>query len=294
MDKVLASGAIDASSSLAGNTWHHRSAPLILGADPLKPNTERSMTEQPGAIPNRILHPKRALSIQAHPDDQEFSVAGTLALWVNAGAEVCSVIITSGDSGSNDPKVDASYKPILSQSRQQEQLAANAILGIKETIFLGYPDGTLQPTLDLRRALTRVIRLFKPDVVICGDPTIRFYGNSYINHPDHRAAAEAAVDAVFPSAETRLIFPELLDEGLLPHKVSYLCIHGSEKTDMWVDISATIDLKIRALMAHHSQIGDWDPGDELKQWAAGEGKSLNIPYAESFRVMILHQAEEGQ
>ncbi|HMB25099.1 MAG TPA: PIG-L family deacetylase, partial [Anaerolineales bacterium] len=135
--------------------------------------------------------PRRAMSIQAHPDDQDFTIAGTLAKWARAGTEVISVIITSGDSGSNDPAKDAAYKKELAGLREQEQLAANSVLGVRETVFLRYPDGELQPTMELRKELTRLIRQYKPDTVLTGNPEAWFYGDDYVNHPDHRAAAQA-------------------------------------------------------------------------------------------------------
>ena len=141
--------------------------------------------------------PKIAMSIHAHPDDQEFTVAGTLAKWARAGCKVISVTITSGDAGSNNPSKDASYKPVLAALREQEQLAANAVIGISETIFLHHPDGELEATLPLRKELTRLIRQYQPEVVVTGDPQGVFYGNGYINHPDHRAAAQAALYATF-------------------------------------------------------------------------------------------------
>ena len=158
----------------------------------------------------------RILGIFAHPDDAEFTCAGSAALWASQGAQITYVVVTAGGAGSNDPNQDLDE---LVRVRQAEQTAACAVLGVQEVLFLGYPDGTLEPTLDLRRALTRIIRRLKPDRVVCGDPSVMFYGNDYINHPDHRAAAEAALYAVFPSAPTRPIFPELLAEGLDPHQV---------------------------------------------------------------------------
>ena len=236
--------------------------------------------------------PKIALSIQAHPDDQEFTIAGTLARWIQNGCKVISVIVTSGDAGSNDPSKGAKYKPELSRLREAEQSAACAVLGIQETVFLRYPDGELEPTLGLRRDLTRLIRRYKPEAVVIADPQGVFYGNGYINHPDHRAAAQAGLYAVFPSSETRLIFTELLDEGLEPHKVKRLYIHGAEKPDTWVDISSTIGLKIAALRKHASQLGDWDPEKMLREWAAGDGKECGLEYAESYKVMITGEEEE--
>lgn len=233
--------------------------------------------------------PKRAMSIHAHPDDQEFTVAGTLAKWAQAGCEVISVIITSGDAGSNQPEHGEEYKPMLAKLRQREQKAANKILGVKSTVFLGYPDGELEPTLALRKDLTRLIRQYKPEAVVIGDPQGMFYGNEYINHPDHRAAAQAALYAVFPSAETRLIFTDLLEEGYEPHKAKRIYIHGAEKPDTWVDISSTIDLKVKALKKHRSQLGDWDPGKMMREWAAEEGKEKSLEFAEAFKVMIHEQ-----
>src|SRR5690606_728757 len=162
---------------------------------------------------------KIAMSIHAHPDDQEFSIGGTLAKWAKAGCEIVSVVITSGDSGSNDVPKDGRYKPELARLREPEQLAANKVLGVTQHASLRYPDGELQPTIELRKELTRLIRKHKPDVVLCGNPEAWFYGNEYVNHPDHRAAAQAACEAVFPSAGTRLIFTDLLAAGYEPHEV---------------------------------------------------------------------------
>lgn len=184
--------------------------------------------------------PSIAMSIQAHPDDQEFTIAGTLARWVQHGCQVISVIVTSGEAGSNDPSHGVDYKPVLAHLREDEQIAANLILGIHETAFLHYPDGELQATLGLRKDLTRLIRQYKPEVVITGDPTRVFNGSDYVNHPDHRAAAEAAVYATFPSAGTRPIFTDLLDEGYEPHNVKKLYLYGAKKPDVWVDTRETL------------------------------------------------------
>jgi len=236
--------------------------------------------------------PKIAMTIQAHPDDQEFSVGGTLAKWAKAGCEIISVIITSGDSGSNDPAKDGSHKQELAELREKEQLAANAVLGVKETIFLRYPDGELEPTIALRKDLTRLIRQFKPDTVLSGNPEAWFYGNEYINHPDHRAAAQAACTAVFPSAGSRLMFTDLLAAGYEPHDVHRLYVHGGEKTDTWVDISDTLDLKIKALQQHASQIPVDEVGKWMTEWAKDDAKDKEMEYSESYRVMIIKKDEE--
>jgi LmbE family N-acetylglucosaminyl deacetylase len=150
----------------------------------------------------------------------------------------------------------------------------------------------LEPTLALRKELTKLIRTHKPDVVVTGDPQAVFYGNGYINHPDHRAAAQAATYAVFPSAGSRLLFAELLKEGFEPHNVKRLYLHGPEKPDTWVDISETIDLKLAALKKHASQLGDWDPEKMIREWAAEEGKEKEMSYAEAYKVMVLENEED--
>jgi LmbE family N-acetylglucosaminyl deacetylase len=231
--------------------------------------------------------PSIAMSIQAHPDDQEFTIAGTLARWVQHGCQVISVIVTSGEAGSNERSKGADFKPILARLREDEQIAANLVLGIHETAFLHYPDGELQATLGLRKDLTRLIRQYKPDLVVTGDPTRFFHGSDYVNHPDHRAAAEAAIYATFPSAGTRLIFTDLLDEGYEPYNVKKLYLHGTKKPDVWVDTSETLDLKIAALKQHASQLGDWDPTKMLREWAVEIGKEPGLPAAEAFKVMTL-------
>jgi LmbE family N-acetylglucosaminyl deacetylase len=236
--------------------------------------------------------PKRAMSIHAHPDDQEFTVAGILALWVQSGCEVVSVIVTSGEAGSNEPSKGSDYKTVLGTLREAEQTQANAILGIHTSEFLRYPDGELEPTLNLRRDLTRIIRKYKPEAVVTGDPQGVFYGNGYINHPDHRAAAQAALYSVFPSSETRLIFTDLLAAGYEPHKVKRLYVHGSEKSDTWVDIATTISKKILALKQHVSQLDGWDPETMIREWAAEEGKEHGLEYAEAYKVMILSDEED--
>jgi len=241
---------------------------------------------------NKEYIPKRAMSIHAHPDDQEFSIGGTLAKWAKAGCEIISVVITSGDSGSNALEHDESYKPILAELREKEQLAANAVLGIQETVFLHYPDGELEPTIPLRKELTRLIRKFKPDTVLAGNPEAWFYGNDYLNHPDHRAAAQAACTAVFPSAGSRLMFAELLSEGYEPHDPKRLYVHGTDKADTWVDISETLDIKIKALQQHVSQVPVNEVGKWMTEWAEEEAKDKDIKYAESYKVMILKKDEE--
>lgn len=227
----------------------------------------------------------RVLCIYAHPDDSEFAIGGSVAGWADEGAEITYCIITDGSAGSNDPQQDLAE---LVRIRAEEERAAARVLGVKEVVFLGYADGTLQPTIELRRELTRLIRQIRPDRVVIGDPTAFFYGQGYINHPDHRAAAEAALYAVFPSAVTRPIFPELLAEGFEPHQVKELYISSPLQPTTYVDISSTLERKIEALRCHKSQV---DPGDGqwIREWAAEAGKAGEVAYAEAFRVMKLVQ-----
>jgi LmbE family N-acetylglucosaminyl deacetylase len=232
----------------------------------------------------------RILGIFAHPDDAEFTCGGSAALWADQGAQITYVVITNGAAGSNDPNQDLDE---LVRIREAEQRAACAVLGVQDVIFLGYADGALQPTIELRRELTRIIRRLKPDRVITGDPTAVFYGTEYINHPDHRAAAEAAIYAVFPSAVTRPIFPELLAEGYEPHQVKEVYISGDDThNNTYVDISNTLERKIEALRCHKSQL---DPGDGqwIRDWAAESGKAGNLAFAEGFRVMKLVNPENA-
>jgi LmbE family N-acetylglucosaminyl deacetylase len=241
----------------------------------------------PAKKPSEPPAPKRAMSIHAHPDDQEFTVGGTLAKWARAGCEIVTVCITRGGAGSNKFTPLDMTREALVAIREDEQREACRILGVKETIFLDHEDGMLEPSIPLRRDLTRLIRRHRPEAVLTGDPTVRYYGATYMNHPDHRAAADVALDAVFPSAGTRLIFPELLEEGLEPHEVRQVYIHGAERPDTYVDIAETLDVKVAALRAHKSQMGEWDPSEMITQWAAEQGRRRKLKAAESYRRMIL-------
>ncbi len=233
--------------------------------------------------------PERAMGIFAHPDDAEFTVAGTVAGWTQAGCQVVYVLCTDGDAGSHEPEMT---RERLAAIRRREQRAACAVLGVQEVVFLGHHDGMLQPTMDLRRELVRAVRRYKPQVVICGDPTAFFYRDEYINHPDHRAAAQAALEAVFPAASMPLVFPELAEEGLTPHAVQQVYIWGTSEPNLWVDIDQTLERKIEALCQHVSQMGDWDPTDYVTRRARERAEGQGMTYAESFRRMILVRDSE--
>lgn len=227
----------------------------------------------------------RILCISAHPDDNEFTIAGSVARWAREGRHVVFCLVTTGGSGTNEHTPDNTG---LIPIRERESWDAAKILGVKDVVFLGYQDGEVEPTIALRRDLTRVIRRVKPHVVVCGDPTTRWYGSNYLNHPDHRAVASAALDAVFPCSETRAIFRELLDEGLEPHKVKQVLMSGSLQPDTWFDIGDTLALKCAALHAHVSQVGAGEWIEKMiGAWARRDGKRAGVKYAEAYRRFIL-------
>jgi len=238
--------------------------------------------------------PRRALVIAAHPDDIEFVVAGTVARWVRAGTRVRYVLATSGDAGSHRPGIT---REEVARIRQAEQRAAAQTVGVDGpdgVVFLGYHDCEVEPTLALRRDLVREIRRFRPDTVICFDPTRLFVGDRYINHPDHRAVGQAALDAVAPTAAMPLAFPEQREEGLEPHRVKEVLVASPLDPNTWIDISDTIDLKIEALRKHASQFPEgWDPGDMIREWAAETGTKAGLAYAEAFRRIVLVREDDG-
>jgi LmbE family N-acetylglucosaminyl deacetylase len=231
---------------------------------------------------------RRILCIAAHPDDSEFTIAGSVAAWAREGRDIAFCLVTTGGAGTNEYTPDNTG---LIPIRERESREAAAVLGVKEIVFLGYTDGVIEPTLALRRDLTRVIRRHRPDVVICADPTMRWYGNEYLNHPDHRAVASAALDAVFPSAETGGIFAELLAEGLAPHKVKEVLIAGAAEPNIWIDIGETLETKCRALRAHVSQVGKGEWVEALlRGWAERDGKRAGVRHAEAFRRIVLNNS----
>ena len=233
--------------------------------------------------------PKSAILIYAHPDDSEFSAGGTAAKWAMNESDVYYVIITDGNVGSHEEDMTAER---LIEIRRSEQRAAAKVAGAKDCIFLGYHDGLLQPTLDLRKELVGLIRKYRPNVVVCGDPTNLFPSETRINHPDHRAAATVALDATFPAAEMPLLYPELEADGLTPHKVNYVYVSNPTlEPNYYVDITDTIDAKIRALREHKSQLGEWDPEEPIKAWNSESGKKVGFKYAERFLRITLKEPE---
>ena len=236
--------------------------------------------------------PFRILIIVPHPDDIEFGAGGSAAVWTDAGAEVIYCLVTDGSAGSNDK--DVVYSELV-ERRKREQIEAARHVGVKDIHFLGYADGTLEPSIALRRDLTRLIRQLRPDRVVFMDPmvvVVEDNGFYYINHPDHRAASEAALYAVFPSAESRPIFPELLEEGLEPFHVNELYMMLTSKPNVAVDITSAMPRKIQALLSHRSQL-DESVVDMVTGWDKEAGKELGLEYAEVFRVMRFYNEQPG-
>jgi len=237
-------------------------------------------------MPNHSI-PQSAMVIVAHPDDAEFTVAGTVATWTAAGCRVTYVICTDGNTGSHEPGMT---RERLAEIRRSEQRAACAMLGVQDVVFLGYGDGTLQPTLELRRDLVQTLRTYQPEVVITSDPSVLFYGDEYINHPDHRAAGQAAIDAAAPACAMPLLWPEAGP----PHRVRQIYIYGNLEPNRWIDISTSIERKIAALRQHASQMGDWDPTEMIKAWNTEAGREKGLPSAEAFRVITLERHNDPE
>jgi LmbE family N-acetylglucosaminyl deacetylase len=239
--------------------------------------------------------PSRVLAVAAHPDDIEFMAGGTMAHWAADGAEITYLILTDGAAGSRDPEMTHQR---LIETRQEEQRAAAAECGVHNVIFLGHPDGRLVASLELRFAIARVIRQVQPEVVVTGDPTMRWSSNfGYINHPDHIAAGDATLAAIMPTANTLLAAPELLAEGLEPHDVDHVYLSSWGNATTWVPLSERdMECKINALRAHYSQLKDWNPQEGVREWAekaaaSAREQGIECDYAEGFVRITLRQPE---
>ena len=229
--------------------------------------------------------PKVALMVGAHADDIDFAASGTVAKWAKDGAEIHYLVVTDGSKGSDDPAMTPEK---LVRIREQEQRDAAALLGAREVHFLHYEDAALEATLPLKKDIVRVIRQVRPDAVVMMDPTMVYgtmNGMAYINHSDHRAAAQAALDAVYPLARDCMTFPDLLaGEGLEPHKVEHVLLinfHGVQ--DYFVDVTDVFEAKVQALLKHASQFSDPKAiRTMLEQWASAAGAKTGSKYAEGF------------
>jgi LmbE family N-acetylglucosaminyl deacetylase len=228
----------------------------------------------------------RVLSITAHPDDVDFGAAGTIARWTEAGIEVVYCIVTDGDAGGFDENFPRAEMPAL---RRAEQVAAAKCVGVQDVRFLGYPDGRVEATLELRRDLARVIRQVRPDRVLSQSPE-RNYARPGISHPDHRAVGSATLDAVYPDARNPFAFAELRDsEGLAAWTVREVWIAGGVTPNHYVDITETFERKLAALRAHESQTAQRDGlADFLRARLASTAELAGLPeghLAEGFQVL---------
>jgi len=228
---------------------------------------------------------RRILVINAHPDDVDFSAAGTVALWTDAGIDVTYCVVTDGDAGGFDESVP---RDEISPMRRAEQTAAAKCVGVSDLRFLGYPDGQVEATLELRRDLARVIRQVRPDRLLCPSPE-RNYLRVPASHPDHRAVGSAALDAVYPDARNPFAFPKLLaGEGLAPWTVREVWMGGATPNH-YVDVTGTFGRKVAALRAHESQTGHMEGlEDFLRGWLARNAEQAGWPegrLAEAFQVV---------
>ncbi|HUD16960.1 MAG TPA: PIG-L deacetylase family protein [Acidimicrobiales bacterium] len=226
--------------------------------------------------------PRRALAVYAHPDDPDVSCGGTLAAWAKAGCEVTVLLCTDGGKGSADPALDPR---LLVERRQVETREAGAVLGVSEYEYLNYPDGELVDGAVLREALVAAVRRLRPEVVLCPDPTAVFFGQEYFNHRDHRVTGWATLDAVAPAAALPHYYP---DAGPA-HQVSMMLLSGTLQPDVWVDITATIDVKGEAVGCHRSQFPDGEEwaATSVRLGAEDAGRQAGVPYAEGFRRLRL-------
>jgi LmbE family N-acetylglucosaminyl deacetylase len=221
--------------------------------------------------------PERALAVYAHPDDPEVSCGGTLASWAAAGCEVHLVIANRGDKGSADPGVDPDE---LAQRRAAEVERAAEVLGLAGVELLGYPDGELDNTIAVRERLVATIRRLRPEALVTADPTAVFFGESYVNHRDHRELGWGVLDALVPAAS-----PLYFRDSGAAHQVRLVLLSGTLEPDAWVDVGAVLDRKVAAVACHESRLGG-DPeliAGLLEQRAAEEGRRAGVARAEAFR-----------
>jgi LmbE family N-acetylglucosaminyl deacetylase len=227
----------------------------------------------------------RILVVTAHPDDVDFGAAGSVATWTDAGIDVSYCIVTDGDAGGFDPSVPRGEIPAI---RRAEQTAAAKTLGVTDLHFLGHPDGRLEPTIELRRDISRVIRIVRPGRVVCQSAE-RNYARIFASHPDHLAAGEATLCAVYPDSRNPFAHPELAAEGLEPHTVAEVWIMAATVATQVVDITDTVDRKIAALRCHESQLANPEAIDDLiRNWGEAVAKGFDLPagrLAESFQVV---------
>jgi LmbE family N-acetylglucosaminyl deacetylase len=229
-----------------------------------------------------MVSPCDILTIIAHPDDAEFGAAGSIAAWTAEGKTVVYVVCTGGGKGTSDRNVSPAD---LERIRQQEQRAAASVLGVSEVVFLGMEDQGLEDTREFRETVVRLIRRYRPEKVISSDPYRR-----YLWHRDHRIVGQVVMDALFPYARDHLAYPDLLEEGLEPHKVKEALFFGTDEVNHWIDISDTFEIKLEALICHATQIRELKV-DNLESWLRARCRRLaegsDFTLAEAFHRVKL-------
>lgn len=228
------------------------------------------------------LQPRSALAIYAHPDDADVAAGGLMAQWASEGIDVHLVVLCDGAKGSHSPHLTSS---VIRETRREELQSAADLLGVKSVTSLDWPDGTVANTLELRESLVGLVRTLKPEVVLGPDPTATFFGQVYVNHRDHRETGWALLDAVAPAAAMPLYFPE---QGS-PHQVRVLLLSGTHEPDVVADVSRTIDTKVKAVLAHASQLADDAAAirDVVLERAEQAGRPVGVAYGEAFRCIEL-------
>ena len=241
--------------------------------------------------------PRRVLVVAPHPDDAEFMCGGAMSHWQSLGAELHFLLVTDGIAGSRDPNHTPEQ---LAAIRREEQRAAARVLGTDQVTFLGYPDGRVEPTLELRWDIARVIRRVRPDVIVTMDPNFRYSAN-YINHPDHRAVSDATLAAIMPTANTLLAALDLHQEGLHPHDVREIYLSAAVTPTVWVPLTVRdIERKVESLRAHKSQFVDWPQAEQVvRDWAAQAAEEarehgIECEFAERFAYIRLQEGDEEE
>lgn len=226
-----------------------------------------------------------ALVVAAHPDDVDFGAGGTVAVWADAGWSVHYCLVTDGEAGGTDQDLPRAE---MAQVRRREQTEAAGVLGVEGLTFLGYPDGRVTSSLELRRDIARVIRMVRPRRVLCPSPD-RLLDHIYASHPDHLATGDAALSAVYPDARNPFAHPELLAEGLAPHVVPETWLMAAPGADTVVDVTDVVDRKFAALGRHASQLADPEATFAgVRSWMAATAAEAGLPegrLAEAFRAV---------
>ena len=231
----------------------------------------------------------RGMVVVAHADDAEFGCSGTVAKLCAEGWDMVYVMCTDGSKGTSDREITQKE---LSSIRRQEQADAGKALGLKDVVFLDHEDSMLEPTLELRKDIAREIRRYQPDVLICQYPMRTLDGGWGVGHPDHMAAGEAALAAVFPAARDHMTFPDLVEDGFEPHKVAEVWIMGHPEPDLYMDVTKHMGASIKAIMAHKSQVGDRaeeDMAERMQEWRRRSAEGRGMQYAEAFRRMTFRR-----